>query len=193
MGVKQEFIQIFQDNIKRPGAEALLQWLVSTDFFIAPASTKYHCAFEGGLALHSLNVYKILKRRCDEYSPGKYSDETIAICGLLHDICKANFYSISTRNVKNERGQWEQRPYYTVEDKFPFGHGEKSVFIINQYMRLSAEEAMVINWHMGGFDARVMGGSYALSDAFCKYKLAVLLHIADLEATYLDEERGLKM
>ena len=189
MGVKQEFIQIFQDNIKRPGAEALLQWLVSTDFFIAPASTKYHCAFEGGLALHSLNVYKILKRRCDEYSPGKYSDETIAICGLLHDICKANFYSISTRNVKNERGQWEQRPYYTVEDKFPFGHGEKSVFIVERCMRLMEEEAVAIRWHMGGFDDAARGGCFAISEAYDKYPLAVKLHIADLEATYLMEHR----
>ena len=188
MGVKQEFIQIFQDNIKRPGAEALLQWLVSTDFFIAPASTKYHCAFEGGLALHSLNVYKILKRRCDEYSPGKYSDETIAICGLLHDICKANFYSLSTRNVKNERGQWEQRPYYTVEDKFPFGHGEKSVFIVERCMRLMEEEAVAIRWHMGGFDETARAGGFTISHAYEQYPLAVLLHLSDLEATYLAEQ-----
>ena len=188
MGVKQEFIQIFQDNIKRQGADMLLQWLVSTDFFIAPASTKYHCAFEGGLALHSINVYKILKKRCDEYGYGKYSDESIAICGLLHDICKANFYSISTRNVKNERGQWEQRPYYTVEDKFPFGHGEKSVFIIERCMRLMEEEAVAIRWHMGGFDESAKSGGFTISHAYEQYPLAVLLHLSDLEATYLAEQ-----
>lgn len=86
-----------------------------------------------------------------------------------------------------------KKPFFKVDERFPYGHGEKSVFIINQYMKLSAEEAMAINWHMGGFDARVLGGSYSLSDAYAKFKLALLLHIADLEATYLDEERGLKM
>ena len=132
MGIKQEFVQIFQDNIKRPGAEALLQWLVSTDFFIAPASTKYHCAFEGGLALHSINVYKILKKRCDEYDAGKYSDETIAICGLLHDICKANFYSISTRNVKNERGSGSR------DLIIPLRTNSLSVMGKNPYLSLNA-------------------------------------------------------
>ena len=121
-----------------------------------------------------------------------YSEETIAVCGLLHDVCKVNYYAIEMRNVK-EDGGWVKKPFFKVDERFPYGHGEKSVFIINQYMKLSAEEAMAINWHMGGFDARVLGGSYSLSDAYAKFKLALLLHIADLEATYLDEERGLKM
>ena len=112
----------------------------------------------------------------------------MAICGLLHDICKANVYSISTRNVKNERGQWEQRPYYTVEDKFPFGHGEKSVFIIERCMRLMEEEAVAIRWHMGGFDESAKSGGFTISHAYEQYPLAVLLHLSDLEATYLAEQ-----
>ena len=187
MGEKQEFIDIFKENIKRPGAEALLQWLIGSDFFLAPASTKYHCAFEGGLVKHSLNVYKLLKKRCAEYGE-RFSAETVAICGLLHDICKANFYTVSLRNVKNERGQWEQKPYYTVDDKFPFGHGEKSVFVIERFMRLSEEEAVAIRWHMGGFDDTAKAGGFTISHAYEQYPLAVLLHMADLEATYLSEQ-----
>ncbi len=187
MGAKQEFIEIFKENVKRPGSEKLLEWLIGSDFFIAPASTKYHCACEAGLVTHSLNVYKILKKRCEEYGE-RFSPETIAICGLLHDICKANFYTISLRNVKNERGQWEQRPYYTVDDQFPFGHGEKSVFVIERYMRLKEEEAIAIRWHMGGFDETARAGGFTISHAYEKYPLAVLLHLADLEATYLSEQ-----
>ena len=183
MGAKQEFIEIFQENVKRPGSEKLLEWLSQSDFFIAPASTKYHSAFEGGLVQHSLNVYKLLKKRCAEY--GITDGETIAICGLLHDICKANFYTISYRNAKNERGQWEKVPYYTVDDQFPFGHGEKSVFVIERFMRLRENEAIAIRWHMGGFDENK---SYAMSQAYEKYPLAVKLHLADLESTYLREK-----
>lgn len=186
MGAKQEFIEIFQENIKRPGSEKLLEWLCQSDFFIAPASTKYHSAFEGGLVQHSLNVYKLLKKRCAEY--GITDGESIAICGLLHDICKANFYAISYRNAKNERGQWEKVPYYTVDDQFPFGHGEKSVFVIERFMRLRENEAIAIRWHMGGFDEAAKSGGFSISHAYEKYPLAVLLHMADLEATYLSEQ-----
>jgi coproporphyrinogen III oxidase len=186
MGAKQEFIEIFQSCIKREGSQELLKWIASTDFFIAPASTKYHCACESGLVMHSVNVYKILKKRCDEF--GGYSAETVAISGLLHDICKADFYSVALRNVKNEKGQWEQKPYYTVDDKLPYGHGEKSVYMIERHMRLTEEEAMAIRWHMGGFDDTAKSGGYTISHAYERYPLAVLLHMADLEATYLSEQ-----
>lgn len=187
MSIKEEFIEIFNSNIKREGAMELLDWLCNkSDFFTAPASTKYHCAFEGGLAFHSINVYKLLKKHCVEYHIS--NDETIAICGLLHDVCKANFYSISTRNVKNENGVWEKVPYYVVDEKFPYGHGEKSVFITERYMRLSGEEAMAIRWHMGGFDDTAKAGGFSISHAYEKFSLAVLLHMSDLEATYLAEQ-----
>jgi putative nucleotidyltransferase with HDIG domain len=186
MSAKQEFIDIFKENIKRPGSEKLLEWLSQSDFFIAPASTKYHSAFEGGLVQHSLNVYKLLKKRCAEY--GITDGESIAICGLLHDICKANFYTISYRNAKNERGIWEKVPYYTVDDQFPFGHGEKSVFVVERFMRLRENEAIAIRWHMGGFDEAAKSGGFSISHAYEKYPLAVLLHMADLEATYLSEQ-----
>ena len=186
MGYMEEFEAIFTEHVKRKGAEEFLAWLKNTDFITAPASTKFHCACPEGLVQHSLNVYKLLKKRCAEY--GITDGESIAICGLLHDICKANFYTISYRNAKNERGQWEKVPYYTVDDQFPFGHGEKSVFVVERFMRLRENEAIASRWHMGGFDEAAKSGGFSISHAYEKYPLAVLLHMADLEATYLSEQ-----
>ena len=107
----------------------------------------------------------------------------------MHDLCKANTYKIELRNVK-ENGEWVKKPYYAVEEQFPYGHGEKSVFILQNYLHLTAEEALAINWHMGGFDQRVKGGSYSISAVYEKSPLAVLLHTADILATYIDEVRG---
>lgn len=184
---KEEFLQIYNEYVKRQGSQEFLDWLLKTDFFTAPASTKYHGACEGGLLLHSLNVYKTLRERY--FEEGKDSEESFAICALLHDLCKAQFYKVSTRNVKNDvTGQWEKVPYYTVEDAFPYGHGEKSVFLIERFMRLKTSEAMAIRWHMGGFDDSARGGSFAISLAYEKYPLAVKLHLADLESTYLKEK-----
>ncbi len=187
MSYREEFIEIYNTNIKREGAAELLEWLQKTDFFTAPASTKYHCACEEGLLMHSLSVYHTLMDK--HFEEGKDSRESFAVCALLHDLCKAQFYKVSTRNVKNEEtGQWEKRPFYAVEDVFPYGHGEKSVFLIERFMRLKTSEAMAIRWHMGGFDDAVRGGSFAISLAFEKYPLAVKLHLADLESTYLREQ-----
>ena len=184
---KEEFLQIYNEYVKRQGSQEFLDWLLKTDFFTAPASTKYHGACEGGLLLHSLNVYKTLRERY--FEEGKDSEESFAICALLHDLCKAQFYKVSTRNVKNDvTGQWEKVPYYTVEDAFPYGHGEKSVFLIERFMRLKTSEAMAIRWHMGGFDDSARGGSFAISLAYEKYPLAGKLHLADLESTYLKEK-----
>lgn len=184
---KEEFLQIYNEYVKRQGSQEFLDWLLKTDFFTAPASTKYHGACEGGLLLHSLNVYKTLRERY--FEEGKDSEESFAICALLHDLCKAQFYKVSTRNVKNDvTGQWEKVPYYTVEDAFPYGHGEKSVFLIERFMRLKTSEAMAIRWHMGGFDDSARVGSFAISLAYEKYPLAVKLHLADLESTYLKEK-----
>lgn len=189
---KDRFLDIYQGVVHREGAERLLAWLQTTDFFSAPASTRFHLAEEGGLLTHSLHVYDRFQELC--YAEAERnetfqmpSEETIAICALLHDLCKVNFYTVEMRNAKNEKGEWVKVPYYKVDDQLPFGHGEKSVYIINEFIHLSQEEAFTIRWHMGGFDDAVKGGSYALSGAFSKYPLAVLLHIADLQATYLDE------
>ena len=187
MDYRAEFLEIFQQKVSRPGSEKLLAWLDTTDFFRAPASTRFHGACESGLVMHSLNVYHALRARYFEEGD---SEETFAICGLLHDLCKANFYKPGTRNVKNEvTGQWEKVPTYSIEDAFPYGHGEKSVYLIERFMRLRTAEAVAIRWHMGGFDDSVRGGSRAMGEAFYQYPLAVKLHLADLTATYL-LERG---
>ncbi len=188
-----EFTDIYRAFIKREGNAELLAYMKNSDFFTAPASARYHLAEEGGLCRHSVNVYRrlvaLVKAEYGEKYADFYSDETLAVCGLLHDLCKVNYYTVDMRNVK-ENGVWTSKPYYKVEEKFPYGHGEKSVFIASQYMRLTPEEAMAVNWHMGGFDMRVVGGSFSVSEAFDKYKLALFLHLADLSATYLDEQRG---
>lgn len=189
--LKNEFIRIFNENIKREGAKNLLDWLLTTDFFTAPASTKFHSCHECGLLEHSIKVYKRFKANIiNEYGENyleKISDESIAIIALLHDLCKVNIYKVELRNTKVE-GQWVQVPYYTVEDNLPYGHGEKSVYMISGFMKLTREESMAINWHMGGYDARVLGGSYSLSGAFYNYPIALLFHISDIQATYLDEK-----
>ena len=189
---KEEFINIYNKYIKRDGGKELLEFLEKSDFFVAPASTQFHSNFQGGLCEHSLNVYnrflKMIKLEYGDNYQEKVSDETIAICGLLHDVCKVDTFKSDVRNKKID-GNWVQVPCYTVEDNLPYGHGEKSVYIISGFMRLTREEAMIINWHMGGFDARVKGGGFCLSDAYYRYPLAVLFHTCDMLATYLDEER----
>ncbi len=189
---KEKFLTLFKNNVSRDGADKLLEWLETTDFFTAPASTKFHSAVEGGLCAHSLNVYNrfltLVKCEFGEDWQKHISQESVTIIALLHDICKVNTYKVDYKNVKVD-GVWTQQPYYMVDDQLPYGHGEKSVYIINGFLRLTREEAMAINWHMGGFDMRVRGGSYSISDAYYKYPISVLFHIADLMATYLDEQK----
>ncbi len=182
---KKEFYELYRTHILRPGSGEFLTYLEEkSDFFTAPASTKFHLACEGGLLMHSVHVAREMLRYEDEQK------ESLVLCGLLHDVCKMNYYTVSTRNRKNEEtGKWEKVPYYTVEDRFPYGHGEKSVFLIERFMRLTVPEAVAIRWHMGGFDDAVRGGSFAISRAYESYPLAVKLHLADVTATYL-VERG---
>ena len=193
MSVKDEFLSVYGEHIKREGADKLKEYLIKSDFFTAPASTRYHCAYEGGLAEHSLNTYKRLVRNMqaeygDEWEQ-HFSRECIAICGLLHDVCKIEYYKTDTKNVKVD-GAWQTVPYFRREEKLPYGHGEKSVYIINGFLRLDRTEALAINWHMGGFDARLTGGT--VSEAFSLSPLIPLLHVSDLQATFIDERRSNK-
>ena len=139
-----------------------------------------------------MNTYYRYKSLLDAEYGGKraevISDESIAIIALLHDVCKVNTYTVDYRNQK-VNGQWIQVPYYAYSNSLPYGHGEKSVYMISGFMRLTREEAMAINWHMGGFDQRVVGGSFALSEAFYQFPASVIFHISDIQATYLDEKQ----
>ena len=189
--IKNEFIAVYNDKIKREGADKLLDYLTNRcDFFTAPASTRYHNCFEGGLAQHSLNVYDCLvqylaRERVKDLYKLSYSEETVAVAALLHDVCKVDTYVRDFRNVKNEQGQWERVPTYRMEDKLPYGHGEKSVYMISGFMRLTREEAMAIRWHMGfsGTEDNNLVGR-----ALGAYPLAFALSTADMEATYFLEE-----
>ena len=189
---KEKFLRIYNDKIKREGADKLLEFLEKSDFFTAPASTRFHGAYEGGLLRHSLNVYDCLvayleRERVREQYKLKASEESAAVVALLHDLCKVNFYTVSYRNSKNEKtGQWEKLPYYTINDTLPYGHGEKSVYMISGFMRLSREEAMAIRWHMGfsGIEDKNTIGA-----ALEKYPLAFALSVADMEASYFIEGR----
>ena len=144
MSGKEEFIEIFKEKITRPGADALLNYLENkSDFFTAPASARYHLACEGGLCEHSLNVYHCLvdylqRERVQELYGLEYSEESVAVVALLHDVCKVGCYKKGFRNVKNDAtGQWERVPTYTFDDPLPYGHGEKSVYIVNGFIRLT--------------------------------------------------------
>ena len=192
MTSKEEFIDIYTKYIKREGADKLLEWLEKSDFFVAPASMRRHCSYEGGLCEHSIHVFKrfvrLLEMEYGEKWTDKVSYESVAIMALLHDLCKVDTYVVDYRNVKVD-GQWTKVPCYKTEDSLPYGHGEKSVYMISGFMRLTREEALAINWHMGEYDARVKGGSYAIADAFYQYPICLLMHLADLTATYLDEDK----
>ena len=188
---KEEFIGIFKDKIHRDGTDKLLDFLENkSDFFTCPASTRYHGAYEGGLLRHSLNVYRCLvsymerERVKSEYGLTA-TEESIAIVALLHDLCKVNFYRTSFRNAKNEQtGVWEKVPYYEIHDTLPYGHGEKSVYMISGFMRLSREEAMAIRWHMGFSGTE---DKNTVGKALEMFPLAFALSVADMEASYFLE------
>mgnify|MGYP002507808000 CR=1 FL=1 len=180
MSAKEEFKAIVSSNIRRDGIDKLMAQLEKTDFYTAPASTKYHDSVEGGLVYHSIKVFRALM---DLDRDNRYTAETLAIVALFHDLCKVGFYTVEYRNSKNEQGQWVKVPYYGVKDLFPFGHGEKSCFLILEHMKLSNEELMAVRWHMGGFEPKESYGT--LSEAYSQYPLAVMLHMADLSATYI--------
>lgn len=191
MDKKAEFLEIYNKYIKREGSDKLLEYLQSksSDFFTAPASTRYHGAYEGGLTEHSVNVYHCLvdylsRDRVKNTYKMEYDDETIAIVALLHDVCKINCYIPGTRNVKDADGVWQKVPTYEYEDKLPYGHGEKSVYIITGFMRLTREEAFAIRYHMG-FSG--LEDKRSIGDAFEQFPLAFALCTADMEATYFIE------
>lgn len=183
MSNKELFIEICKKNIKRAGIDDLLKWLESSDFFEAPASTRYHGSYAGGLCEHSINVYKALVRLANHYPEFDFDPESLAIVALFHDLCKVNFYATEKRNRKNsETGQWESYDAYSIKEKFCFGgHGSKSVYLVQTFMKLSPEEAASINCHMGAFSDSNVGSSFE------QFPLAWFLHIADGMATYVIE------
>ena len=170
---------ILERNVSRDGLNELIEWLESTDFFIAPASTKFHSNYAGGLCEHSLLVYRRLVELNDYYNLGE-SNDSLAVCGLLHDVCKANMYVQGKRNVKDEKGRWYEKKVWEIDEKIPLGHGEKSCILIQGFMFLALGELMAIRWHMAGFDSAVKGGDWSCSRASDKTNLVTLLQVADM-------------
>ena len=172
--MKEEFINLLK-QIHREGMEALIEFLERSDFFEAPASTRFHGCHKGGLLEHSMKVYEILKTKTED-------SDSVKIIALLHDICKVNYYKTDYRNAKNEQGVWEKVPYYTVDDLIPYGHGEKSVMMLSEFIKLTPEERYAIRWHMGFTEPKELYGT--IGQAYKKYPIALLMHEADVEATY---------
>ncbi len=214
---REAMIEVFEEylsRVHREGMDRLLDYIRKSDFYAAPASTKYHSSFEGGLLYHSLQVYNCLEKKTSgsEYNvwraqldTDKVDAESIIIVGLLHDICKTYFYGSELRNQKTydldkvataDRRQvkhdnngdfiWETVPVYTVEDKVPYGHGEKSVMMIEEYIKLKPVERYAIRWHMGFTEPKESWNT--LKEAIKKYPLVLAVIEADLEATFLTEE-----
>ena len=180
--MEEKIIELLKST-NREGIDKLITFLQKSDFFKAPASTRFHGSFEGGLVEHSMKVYEILKHKVqNSIMPLNISEESIILIALLHDICKVNFYKVDYRNAKNALGVWEKVPYYTVDDTIPYGHGEKSVMMITEYIKLTSEEKYAIRWHMGYTEPKELYGT--IGEAYKKYPIALLMHEADLEATY---------
>ncbi len=201
--MKEKFIEIYKKYITRPGSKELLEYLEKSDFFTAPASSRYHLSVPGGLCEHSINVYEQLRDQYQHFlmkNPDfsgltPKQEETIAICGLLHDPCKINYYvpvkkSRKTGNLlPNGKPEWEDYWGYDIEDKLPYGHGEKSVYIVSGFMRLTREEAFAIRFHMGAWQE---GEARNAGNAFEMYPLALFTHIADMLATNIYEKEEKK-
>lgn len=186
-----EFFRNVMGSITREGIGNLMKFIEKSDFYIAPASTKFHGAYEGGLLEHSINVYNCLMAKKKSEGTIWYEvladvpDESIAIAALLHDICKTYYYSTEMRNKKID-GEWVQVPFYTVDDKIPYGHGEKSVMMIEEYIKLKPIERYAIRWHMGPYSGQQDWGT--LSIAMDKYPFVLALFEADMEASHLLEK-----
>lgn len=192
--LRETLIRQFEEKIMkidRPGIDKLLEFIRKSDFYTAPASTKFHGSYEGGLLEHSMNVYSCLKLKFElgglwNLEKMLYTEENLIVSALLHDICKTYYYITELRNSKNEQGQWVKVPFYTVDDKIPYGHGCKSVMMIEEFIKLQPCERYAIRWHMGAYDL-TQGEQYTLGKAIEIHPLCLALQQADMEATYLLE------
>ena len=192
----KRFKKIVTETIERDGIDNLMEWVEhETDFFTAPASTRYHGSYEGGLLEHSLNVYDRLVWEMENTVGAGwqeiYSTESIAIIALFHDLCKIDRYIITEKWRKDENGDWEAYEAYEYnKEKAEMGHGAQSVFYLQKFIQLTELEAQAIFWHMGAYDISPYATLAACSETFKWNPLAFLTHRADMAATYVTENEA---
>lgn len=185
-------------RISRPGIENLVAWLETTDFFTAPASTKFHGNFEGGLLLHSIYVTEFALVNLNyaaKYKPALSEDlESVLITALFHDVCKVNQYKMEKCWTKNDDNKWVSYMGWKFEDNFPLGHGEKSVYYISKHMQLTNAEALAVRYHMGTSEpgTQIPGlPQYSYQSAF-ELSLTKIIIAADIMATAIETTVDLK-
>jgi hypothetical protein len=192
MSNKEQFIKIME-QVERPGVDKLLDWLEGTDFYSAPASTRFHGSYPGGLVYHTLNVVYELRELVKFYEVEGIPKESIIIVALAHDFCKINTYEETMVNVPPQRSKtakWEQQLGYKKNEPLKLGHGAKSLSILQDFITLEDYEKEAIFWHMGAYDTGILSSTHDLYDVFEENKLAFLLHMADMVATYITESEG---
>jgi hypothetical protein len=200
----QELIEKFEQlltSVKRDGIDKLLAYIRKSDFYRAPASTRFHSCHDGGLLEHSLNLYEcILSKKQNPIWAEvlrEVDDESLILVALLHDLCKSYLYVPEFKNKKvysdtgtkkDEGGRfdWQAVKGYSTDDKIPYGHGEKSVMMIEEFIKLKPIERYAIRWHMGFTEPKEYWNT--LTTAIKKYPVILAVHQADMEATYLLEE-----
>jgi len=186
---KKEYLGLLA-AVDREGMLEFINWIESTDFFEAPASTRYHGSYHGGLTEHSLGVFKYLSLYNEKILNKEFSEESVILVSLCHDLCKCNYYKETTRNKKNDdTGKWEKVPWYDVEEAFPAGHGEKSIFLMMKYIKLDWQELLAIRWHMGAYGMSDFATLSAMGEAMYKTNFVQALQFADVHETYLPERK----
>lgn len=193
--LKSEFKNLLLST-NRTNIDRVLDWLDKSDFYEAPSSRAYHGNYKHGLLIHSMNVYKIASRIAEQMTYIKpdvvINDDSVKIAALFHDLCKANFYKTEMKWRKDANDQWEQYPAYVIEDRFPFGHGEKSVLMLNMLgLEMKADEMLAIRWHMSAWDGGILQNEVKMSSSTADkmYPLCSIIQCADKLASSILEEK----
>lgn len=196
--IRNEIIRLLEST-QREGVENVIKTIDALGFFEAPASTKFHLNYAGGLAEHSLNVCKValmLRKQMIEMKPElkeHLPEDSVIISTLLHDVCKADIYKEAIKKRQNASGRWEEYQGYDVDyNNFPLGHGEKSVIVLLRMgLNLTDDEIMAIRWHMSAWDLSFQSpeakGNYNAAKERCP--LCSLVRAADnLSANLLERK-----
>src|SRR5574343_45823 len=188
--IREKIINTLQ-RVKRSGIDKLIEYLDKNGFFISPASSFFHLTYPGGLAEHSWNAYETLLELVNRYKISAEED-SIIIDGLCHDICKINAYKPGQKRVKQPDGEWITIEGYEKDDSFfPVGHGDKSVIMLQNFIKLTQEEILAIYYHMGPWGAGIIGNQGSMNNFYNqarkKTKMVIALHIADMIASHIVE------